>query len=78
LCLCGGLDILKIDKISLIYSVSCFNLGGLGDFFGGISPSKHPHGDGTVFNNGLQLLLLDIPLTAPPSLDQINYSRKNP
>jgi len=25
----GGLDILKIDKTPLIYSVSCFHLGGL-------------------------------------------------
>jgi len=30
LCVCAGwLDILKIDKTPLIYSVSCFNIGGL-------------------------------------------------
>jgi len=44
----GGLDIIKLTKTSLIYSVSRFNLGGLGAFFGGISPPKPPRGDGTV------------------------------
>jgi len=31
-----------------------------------------------VFHYGLLLLLLDILLTAPPSLGQIDYSRNNP
>jgi len=33
----GRLGIIKIDKTPLIYSVSYFNLGGLGALFGGIS-----------------------------------------
>jgi len=41
----GGLDIIKLTKIILIYSASCFNLGELEDCLGGISPSKCPHGD---------------------------------
>jgi len=35
-----GLDILKIDKTELIYSVSCFNLGVLELFLRGLSPQK--------------------------------------
>jgi len=31
-----------------------------------------------IFHNGLLLLLLDILLTAPPSLVQIDYNRNNP
>jgi len=31
----------------MIYSASYFNLGGLGDLFGGLSPQKPPLGDGT-------------------------------
>ena len=38
--LCGGLDIIKLTKTPLIYSVSRFNLGGL-------SPPKPPRDDGT-------------------------------
>jgi len=39
----GALDILKIDKTPLIYSVSYFNLGRLGAPFGVISPpTPHP------------------------------------
>jgi len=36
----GGLNIQKIDKTQLIYSVSYFNLGGLKLCFGGLSPPK--------------------------------------
>jgi len=43
----GGLNIIKLSKIALIYSVSSFNLGGLGSLFGGIGPPKPPRGDGT-------------------------------
>jgi len=32
--LCGGVDIIKLSKIPLIYSVSRFNLVGLGVLFG--------------------------------------------
>jgi len=35
-----------LTKIPLIYSVSYFNLGGLGAVFGGLSPPKPPRGDG--------------------------------
>jgi len=45
--LCGGLDTIKLTKTPLIYSVSRFNLEGLGALFGGISPPKPPRGDGT-------------------------------
>ena len=38
----GGLDTKKLTKTQLIYSVSCFNLGGLGALFGGISSQKPP------------------------------------
>jgi len=36
------LDILKIDKSQLIYSVSSFNLGDLETCFEGLSPPKPP------------------------------------
>jgi len=35
-----------LTKIPLTYSVSYFNLGGLGALFGGLSPPKPPRGDG--------------------------------
>jgi len=38
----GGLAITKLTKTPLIYSVSRFNLGGLGVLFGGLSPPKPP------------------------------------
>jgi len=44
----GGLDIIKITKTQLIYSVSRFNLGGLGALFGRSQPTKDPRGDGTA------------------------------
>jgi len=44
----GVLDIIKLNKIPLIYSVSRFNLGGLGALFGVAKPTKAPRGDGTV------------------------------
>jgi len=31
-----------------MYSASYFNSGGLGAFFGGLSPQKPSHGDGTA------------------------------
>ena len=41
LCVCaGGLDMMKLTKIPLIYSVSRFNLGDLGALFGGAKPTK--------------------------------------
>jgi len=43
----GGVDIIKLTKAPLIYSVSRFNLGGLGALFGGAKPTKAPHGDRT-------------------------------
>jgi len=42
--LCGG----GLEKINQNYSVSRFNLGGLGALFGGAKPAKAPHGDGTA------------------------------
>jgi len=42
------LDIIKLTKTPLIYSVSRFNLGELGDLFGEAKPTKAPRGDGTV------------------------------
>ena len=36
----GGLDIIKLTKPPLIYSVSRFSLGGLGALFGGDKPTK--------------------------------------
>jgi len=48
LCVCaGGLDIIKLAKTPLIYSVSRFNLGGIGAMFGGAKPTKAPRGYGT-------------------------------
>jgi len=38
----GGLDILKIDKTPLIYTVSYFSLGGLEHCLGGMSPPNSP------------------------------------
>jgi len=38
----GGLTLQKLTKYQLIYSVSCFSLGGLGALFGGLSPQKPP------------------------------------
>jgi len=38
----GGLTLKKLTKTQLIYSVSCFNLGGLRDSFGGAKPPKTP------------------------------------
>ena len=46
--LCGGLDFIKLTKTPLIYSVSRFNLGGLGALFGGDKPTKAPRGDETA------------------------------
>jgi len=37
-----------LTKIPLIYSVSYFNLGGLGALFEGLNPPKSPPGDGTA------------------------------
>jgi len=45
----GGLDTIKSTKAALIYSVSRFNLGGLGVLFGGAKPTKAPRGEGTVW-----------------------------
>ena len=43
LCVCeGGLDIIKLTEIPLIYSVLCFNLGKLWTLFRGLSPPKPP------------------------------------
>jgi len=48
LCVClGGLDIIKLTKTRLIYSVSRFNFGGLELCLGGLSPPKPLRGDGT-------------------------------
>jgi len=46
-----GLDILKFEQTSLLYSASYFNLGGAWSFVSeGISPPKSPPlGDGTVW-----------------------------
>ena len=45
----GGLDIIKLTKTPLIYSVSRFSFGGLGALFGGAKPTKAPsRGDGTA------------------------------
>jgi len=43
----GGLDIEKLIKPPMIYSVSYFDLEGLSTFLGGLSPPKLPRGDGT-------------------------------
>jgi len=47
----GGLDIIKLTKTPLIYSVSRFNLGSWA-LFRGAKPTKAPRGDGTDENNG--------------------------
>ena len=41
-CVCagGGLDIIKLTKTPLFYSISRFNLRGLGALFGGAKPTK--------------------------------------
>ena len=49
----GWLDILKFDKNFHWFIVSCFNLGGLGALFGGLSQPKLPLGDGTRFRTGV-------------------------
>jgi len=36
----GGLDIIKLTKTPLFYSISRFNLRGLGALFGGAKPTK--------------------------------------
>ena len=41
-----GLDILKFDKNSTIYSASYFNFGWHETLLGGISPPNRPRGDG--------------------------------
>jgi len=43
----GGLDIEKLIKPPMIYSVSYFNFGALNALFGELSPPKLPRGDGT-------------------------------
>jgi len=46
----GGLDIIKLSKIPLIYSVSHFNLGGLGALFGGgMNPPQPPVATGQAW-----------------------------
>jgi len=45
--LCGGLDIMKLNKIPLIYGVSRFNMGGLELCLVVLSPPKPSRGDGT-------------------------------
>ena len=49
----GGLDIIKLTKTQLIYSVSRFNLGGLELCLGRLSPPKLPRGDGTDYVAGV-------------------------
>ena len=39
----------NLIKIPLIYSISCFNLGGLGALFEGAKSTKAPSGDGSVW-----------------------------
>ena len=47
LCVCAkGLDIEKLIKTPLMYSVSCFSLGGSVLCLGVLSPPKPPRGDG--------------------------------
>jgi len=43
----GGLEVIKLTKTLLIYSVSRFNLGVLELCAGGLSPRNHPRGNGT-------------------------------
>ena len=49
-----GLDIIKLTKTPLIYSVSRFNLGGLGALFEGAKPTKAPLWRRNCFGLGLQ------------------------
>jgi len=48
-------DIVKIDKMQLIYSASYFNLGGLGALFWEAKPTKAPRGDGTDFLHNIYI-----------------------
>jgi len=58
--LCGRLDILEIDKNATAYSVSRFNLVGLGVLFGGLSPQNSPVATGlSVDNTFFKKSLLD-------------------
>ena len=43
----GGLDVCAGGLTLFIYSISYFNLGGLGALFGGLNPPKPPRGDET-------------------------------
>ena len=40
----------KLTQTPLVYSVSRFNLGGIGALFWGAKPTKTPRGDGTDAN----------------------------
>jgi len=51
-----GLDIIKLTKTPLIYSVSRFNLGCLGLCSGELSPPKPPRGDGAGLTSENPLL----------------------
>jgi len=42
LCVCAGVDIPKLNKTQLVYSISRFNFGGLGALLGGPKPTKAP------------------------------------
>ena len=46
-----ALDILKFEQISLFYSTSYLNSGGLELCFGGAKPIKDPRGYGTVWQS---------------------------
>jgi len=46
---CRGARHSNLTKVPLIYSVSYFNLGGIGAVFGGAKPTKAPRGDRTVW-----------------------------
>jgi len=49
----GGLDIEKLIKPPMIYSVSYFDLEGLSTLFGGAKPTKTPVATGLLqTNNG--------------------------
>jgi len=39
-------------KTLFVYSISYFNLGGIGALFGGAKPTKDPRGDGTALISG--------------------------
>ena len=47
----GGLDIEKLIKPPMIYSVSYFDLRGLSSLFGRSKPTKAPRGDETGSNS---------------------------